>query len=454
MELREGFIFHDHYRLIKQLGVGGFSEVWLAEDIKTDLRVALKVYAPGSGLDKDGVQLFAQEFTLVFNLNHGNLLTPKHYDIYEQRPYLVMPFCENGSATKLVGTIDNEKAWRLLRDVASGLAYLHDREPTVIHQDIKPDNILINTEGDFLITDFGISTKARSTLRKSVAQHQSSGGGTLAYMSPERFGRNPAPVMASDVWALGATMYELMTGDTPFGNLGGTFQKSGAEIPDIPGNYSPDLKKIVKLCLNEKPWDRPSAKQIAEWAKQEKISGKGTGKKTWIIAVAAVIVVAAVCGGIFLLPPKSVPPGSQNESVQETEVKAKIFDIDGNRFTYTGEVKNGYPNGKGSAKYEHDERDEKKRKGEYTGNFVDGRRSGAGKMIYYDSNNQEDGRYEGRFSNDMRHGRGQYTYRSKNYLMGEWQNGKIIEKSEVEFYKNETGETILGTYEKGEIVPK
>ena len=73
----------------------------------------------------------------------------------------------------------------MLHDVAEGLAYLHAKTPPVIHQDIKPDNILINDENRYMITDFGISTKIRSTLRKSVNQAENSGG-TMAYMGPER----------------------------------------------------------------------------------------------------------------------------------------------------------------------------------------------------------------------------------------------------------------------------
>lgn len=80
MELRENILFADRYRLLRLLGRGGFSEVWLASDEKTGLRVAVKVYAPGSGLDEDGVRLFTEELSIVYNLNHSNLLKPHHFD--------------------------------------------------------------------------------------------------------------------------------------------------------------------------------------------------------------------------------------------------------------------------------------------------------------------------------------------------------------------------------------
>ena len=142
--LKENTLCAGRYRLERLLGRGGFSEVWLAEDSKTMIRVAVKIYAPGTGLDEDGVKLFTREFSLVFNLNHSNLLRPTHYDDYERQPFLVLPYCERGSALKLVGNISEEEAWKLLQDISAGLEYLHSKEPPVIHSDIKPDNILID----------------------------------------------------------------------------------------------------------------------------------------------------------------------------------------------------------------------------------------------------------------------------------------------------------------------
>lgn len=263
MELTTGLLFADRYKFIKQLGRGGFAEVWLAEDNLTDVQVAVKVYAPGTGLDENGIKIFTQEFAVVFDMNHTNLLRPTHYDCYERMPYLIMPYIKNGSAFKYITEgqiISEEEAWKMLHDVAAGLAYLHEKQPPLIHQDIKPDNIMIDEEGHYLITDFGISARVRSTIRGAKAQEQS--GGTLAYMGPERFGPTPKPIMASDVWSMGAMMYELMTGTPPFGNHGGMLQKNGADIPIIEEDYSQELKDIVYSCLAKETWDRPSAKKI------------------------------------------------------------------------------------------------------------------------------------------------------------------------------------------------
>jgi serine/threonine protein kinase len=273
MELQENILFHNRYRLLKLLGRGGFSEVWLVEDTKTNMIVVLKVYAPGTGLDDDGAKLFSKEFSLVYNFNHSNLLKPTHFDICDRRPYLTLPFCERGSTLKLAGQITEEEAWKFLHDVASGLAYLHKQDPPVIHQDIKPDNVLRDNTGQFMITDFGISTKVRSTLRRSIGQQDASGG-TFAYMGPERFSKENIPIKASDIWALGATIYELLVGDAPFGNHGGVIQKSGAEIPNIKGAFSHDLKRIVNLCLQKETWDRPTAEKIVTWTEKHFLKKK------------------------------------------------------------------------------------------------------------------------------------------------------------------------------------
>jgi serine/threonine protein kinase len=271
MALQENMLFHNRYHLTRLLGRGGYSEVWLAEDTKTGLEIALKVYAPGTGLDEDGVKTFTQEFALVFNLNHSNLLKPTYFDEEERRPYLIMPYCKFGSVSKMIGQMDEASAWRFLHDVASGLDYLHSQEPAVIHQDIKPDNIMMDDNHNFLITDFGISIKVRHTLRKSMNLKDSpTNSGTLSYMGPERFSRNPMAVKASDIWALGATIYELLEGDTPFGMHGGIILKSGAEIPDMKDSWSQDLKTIIALCLSVDPWDRPTAAKIVEWTDEHK----------------------------------------------------------------------------------------------------------------------------------------------------------------------------------------
>lgn len=262
MQLAADTLFANRYLLIRPLGRGGFSEVWLAKDSWTHLQIAIKIYAPGQGMDENGLQEFCGELANVFDLNHSNLLKPTHVDSWNDMPYLIMAYCPNGSCASQLCKMSEEQIWKLIHDVASGLAYLHSKD--VVHQDIKPANILIDEYGSYLITDFGISTRARSTLRKSVIGANSNGG-TAAYMGPERFSKQPAPTKASDIWSLGATLFEIIEGDAPFGDLGGGMQKGGAEIPEITVDVSDTLRNAIYSMLAKDTWDRPTAAQLVEW---------------------------------------------------------------------------------------------------------------------------------------------------------------------------------------------
>lgn len=156
MELKANQYFNNRYMLIQCMGEGASAQVWKAIDLQANnLPVALKIFSATGVMDTAGIQNFKHEFTSVFNLNHTNLLTPSSYDIFEGNPYLVMPFCEKGSTASYIGNVDEATLLKILHDVAAGLAYLHENK--VVHQDIKPDNILISHSGDYLISDFGIS---------------------------------------------------------------------------------------------------------------------------------------------------------------------------------------------------------------------------------------------------------------------------------------------------------
>lgn len=272
--LKEQFIFDGRYKLLKQLGEGGFSEVWLVEDTSAQINQVLKVFHPSAQLDENGVELFRNEFALVYNLNHPNLLKYTFFGVCVGYPYLVMPYYNSGSAEDLLGNCSERKAWQFLHDVASGLACLHEHQPPIIHQDIKPANVLIDN-GNFIITDFGISSNVRHILGLS-AEGRSTVQGTRPYMPPEKFQANPMPLVAGDIWALGASLYEMLTGSLPFGGKGGEAQLEGEEIPAIQGRYSDELKGIIQQCMAPNPGDRPDAADLANFA-QEMIEYNTTG---------------------------------------------------------------------------------------------------------------------------------------------------------------------------------
>lgn len=297
-------LFHERYFLERLLGRGNFSEVWLAKDTKTDIQVALKIYAPATGLDDHGMNVLSREFAIVVSANQKNLLKPLFYDSYERKPYLVLPYCKNGTIQRLIGKFTEDDAWHLFHDVAAGLAYLHSMNPTLIHQDIKPDNIMIGDNGTYMITDFGVSAHAKSTLRKSLST-QFASAGTTAYMAPERFSKDNAPIKANDIWSLGAMVFEMLTGDVPFSSgtqiEGGILQKNGAETPDLPSTFSPELNKMIQMCLSENPWDRPTAEQIVEYAQIALEGGNPfPGPDPWYIKYKMPLIISS-CAIVLLL---------------------------------------------------------------------------------------------------------------------------------------------------------
>ena len=262
--------FDNRYRLIDKIGGGGFSEVWLAHDLNAEIDVALKIYTPNGELDEEGKEDFKREFARLCGLNHSNIIHAIGFGIHkDELPYLAMSVCKNGSAKKLINNFEEEQLWTFIEQVALGLQYLHAH--SITHQDIKPDNILINSDGQYLIIDFGISTKTRNTLRKSTKG--TVGGGTPWYMSVESFGTESSDIHARDIWAFGATLYEIITGDVPFGQYGGVTQKSqNGIIPPINNNVSEELKQLVYDCLALDAWDRPDADALVRRA-QNHIGG-------------------------------------------------------------------------------------------------------------------------------------------------------------------------------------
>ena len=268
VEIRQGEEINGRYVLKESIGRGTFGQVWLAHDRAKDEDVAIKFYV---ALDNKGREEFIQEYRIAAGLEHPNLLVTKDFGVWQDHPWLTMRFCDSGSAGDIVGKLrptlkDELTIWRFIHDVAAGLAYLHHVKPEpIVHQDIKPDNVLIASDGTFLITDFGISKRIRNTISKQSTRALKAGA--PAYMGPERFSDNPEPVFASDVWSLGVSIYELAEGELPFSGMGGMMMNKGVEIPMLSSGWSEKLNDIMRWCLEKETWDRARADQVAEIAK-------------------------------------------------------------------------------------------------------------------------------------------------------------------------------------------
>lgn len=293
MKLKSGILFDRRYRLIEDLGSGASAKVWLALDILADnMKVAVKIFSAIEGIDTLGIQNFQKEFTYVYNIQHQNLLTPTNYAVCEGTPYLVLPYCENGSATSMLGRADEKDVIKFMHDVSAALECLHAHH--IVHQDIKPDNVLLDDDCNFLVTDFGISTQTMVNSEVSEAIR-----GTKAYMGPEWFEKGSTAINMNDIWALGATAYELFTGNPPFGDNGGMLQSMGEPVPDLPETIQPELRQLILSCLNAEPWNRPSAEAIRKKTQLYLETGswrEKDGKRYLYMSIAAVAAVLIIAG--------------------------------------------------------------------------------------------------------------------------------------------------------------
>lgn len=295
MELKKGTLFHNRYLLVAALGSGASAQVWKAQDTKANnLLVAVKIFVYNREMDTYGLQNFEKEFTSVYNMKHSNLLPPTGYDICDGTPYLVMQYCENGSTSTMAGRMDENDVLRFMHDVAAGLEYLHDHN--IIHQDIKPDNILVDDNCNFLVTDFGISV----TQQLSDGMHGGMSGGTQAYMGPERF--NGITGKASDIWSLGAATVEMLTGNPPYGDHGGLLQAQGEPLQPIKAKLQPEVRQLIADCLCADPAKRIRANEIRQkielyWETGEWVRHSQKKLKVVVATVAASIL---LCLGLAI----------------------------------------------------------------------------------------------------------------------------------------------------------
>lgn len=336
----EGCLFDNRYKLVRSLSrEGGTADVWLARDTatiddtideeegtikklgeETGILVAIKVYRPQNGLDTEGEQMFRDEYKIVHDCHHSNLLQPSNFSIYEGIPYLVLPFCNAGSSQNLVGKLkDPKEIWKFIYDVASGLSYLHTNNPVIIHQDIKPANILIDKRNNYVITDFGISTT--SGIKDAESSERNSG--TFAYMAPERFDYDSNPSISCDIWSLGATLYELLTGIPPYGQGGGGAQLEGTKRQGKMSGIPSSVKKLIIACLSLDPKNRPTAQDLVLAAQSKKFPASKSALhkivKLGCIASAAIIAAFSllVLIGLYLDDP---------EIEAEDSIKSTIID--------------------------------------------------------------------------------------------------------------------------------
>ena len=258
------------YEIISQLGAGGMGEVYRARDSQLHRDIALKVLPPSDLHDQTARARLVREARAAAALNHPHICTVHEVGEETGQAYIAMELVEGRTLSAIVaaGAMPAGEVARLGGQLADALSHAHDRG--VVHRDLKCNNIIVTPEGRAKVLDFGLAKRSTSAdlavtyMQVSLTQ-SGVAAGTLPYMSPEQLRGEPA-TPASDIWALGVVLYEMLAGARPFSGQT-PFEVSagilGSVPPQLPAAVPSRLAAIVQRCLAKEPGDRfPSAAAV------------------------------------------------------------------------------------------------------------------------------------------------------------------------------------------------
>jgi len=299
----------DSYAVESEIGRGGMAMVFLAQDLKHDRRVAVKVLHPELAATL-GAERFLREIQFAAKLEHPHILTLIDSGEADGLPYFVMPFVDGESLGERLtreGQLPLDEALRIAREVADGLDYAH--EQGVIHRDIKPGNILLS-RGHASIADFGIA-KAVDAASGEDATATATGltVGTPRYMSPEQATGAAEIDGRSDVYALGCVLWEMLAGQPPFDGptphviLARKATEEPPEVRIIRKTVPPAIENVLARAMATSPADRfQTAGELASALQAPETVGRvrRRGRRTRHLAIASVALMA-IGAGIWAL---------------------------------------------------------------------------------------------------------------------------------------------------------
>jgi eukaryotic-like serine/threonine-protein kinase len=272
------------YTIERELIGGGMAQVFVGEDHDLGRKVVIKILPPELAASVSA-ERFRREILTVARLQHPHIVPILKAGELDGIPYFVMPYVDGESLDvklRRTPTLGVREALGIMKDVARALAFAHERD--VVHRDIKPGNILLSS-GSATVTDFGVS-KALSSARRSGEKgngltNTGMSLGTILYMAPEQAAGDPEIDGRADIYALGVTAYEMLSGAAPFANLNPremlTARLTLPPMPlsrvrkDVPAGF----ERLIARCLAIDPADRPqtAAALVEELEDPETISG-------------------------------------------------------------------------------------------------------------------------------------------------------------------------------------
>ncbi|PYP68756.1 MAG: hypothetical protein DMD26_01095 [Gemmatimonadetes bacterium] len=345
------------FEILRELGRGGMAAVYLAHEVALNRKVAIKVMSPALLTGEGMVRRFRQEAVTVANMSHPHIITIHAVRQIEDLHFFVMKFVEGRSLEHIVrssGPLPIRTVRGLLWMVGNALAYAHRRG--VVHRDVKPANILIDEDGNAVVTDFGI---AKLVVRENGVPRASRGGetqtgvivGTPTYMSPEQCLARPVSA-ASDQYSLGLVAYELLTGRPPFSGspfvvMHAHTEKPAPPIRELRPDCDADLDEAILRMLAKDPVQRWPSVQHALAALSAAPLGDGDPART---ALAELSMPAPFRRSDEVLRPRPSTPVPATDAGAADEVRPYVAAIEifapprvvevGDSFTLTGSPRN------------------------------------------------------------------------------------------------------------------
>jgi eukaryotic-like serine/threonine-protein kinase len=309
------------YTIERELTGGGMARVFVAEDSDLGRKVVIKILPPDLAASVSA-ERFRREILTVARLQHPHIVPVLKAGDLDGLPYFVMPYVDGESLDirlRRTRTVSVREALGILKDVARALAFAHERG--VVHRDIKPGNVLL-AAGSATVTDFGVA-KALSTARRSGETgagltHTGMSLGTILYMAPEQAASDPEIDGRADIYSLGITAYEMLSGAAPFAGLNPREMLTARltlpppPLASVRRDVPAGLERLVARCLAIDPADRPqtAAELVEALENPDVISGsfaaippriaRGSRRaRTVGIAALALVGAIAVSAGIY-----------------------------------------------------------------------------------------------------------------------------------------------------------
>lgn len=285
-----GRIFNNRYQITECIGVGGMAEVYRATDNVLGRIVAVKVMLPQYAADENFARRFKQEAASAANLSSPYIVNVYDWGQDDGTYYIVMEFIRGSdlkTAIKERGAINQRKIAEIGSQVCQALSVAHKQD--IIHRDVKPQNIMVQPDGNVKVMDFGIARAKNSTMDKTASVL-----GTAHYISPEQAqGKDLTP--ASDLYSLGVVMYEAATGKLPFDgpDAVSVAMKQVQEMPVPPSEIKPDidpgLEAIIMKAMAKNPNERFATAMEMRYALNDFLMGRPVNVGGFTSAQTAVI---------------------------------------------------------------------------------------------------------------------------------------------------------------------